>query len=144
MVASFIIALREGVEAALVIAIAVAYLRKIGREDLQGAVYRALGAGILASLAGAYAFHKMQWSEDAFEGWTLLASAAFVFTLVVWMWRHSKGLKAAMEKRLGEISGHSSKAAGIFLFVFLMVFREGIEMVLLLAATSLDTDSILK
>src|SRR5262249_10065983 len=145
MVASFIIALREGVEAALVIAIAVAYLRKFGREDLHGAVYRALGAGILASLLGAYALHRVQWSEEAFGGWTLLASAVFVFTLVVWMWRHSKGLKCAMEKRLGEISGRSSgAAAGIFLFVFLMVFREGVEMVLLLAATSLDTDSLLK
>src|SRR5712692_248318 len=145
MVASFIIALREGVEAALVIAIAVAYLRKIGREDLHGAVYRALGAGILASLAGAWLFHKIEWSEEAFEGWTLLASAAFVFTLVVWMWRHSRGLKAAIEKHLGEISGRSSRtAAGIFLFVFLMVFREGVEMVLLLSATSFDTDSILK
>ncbi len=143
MFASFIIALREGVEAALVIAIALSYLKKVGREDLHRVVYRALGAAILASVAGAYLFRKLEWSEEVFEGWTLLASAAFVFTMVVWMWRHSKGLKAAMERRLGEISSRSSgAAAGVFLFVFLMVFREGVETVLLLSAVSLTSDSL--
>ena len=143
MISSFIIALREGVEAALVIAIALSYLRKIGREDLHRVVYRALGVAVVASIVGAYFFRKLELSEEAFEGWTLLASAAFVFTMVVWMWRHSKGLKAEMERRLGEISGRSSRAAaGVFLFVFLMVFREGVETVLLISAVSFTSDSL--
>ncbi|MBI3696787.1 MAG: FTR1 family protein, partial [Acidobacteria bacterium] len=135
MVASFIIALREGVEAALVIAIALSYLRKIGRVDLHRIVYRALSAAVAASLAGAYFFQKLGWNQEAFEGWTLLVSSAFVFGMVVWMWRHSRGLKAAMENKLGEISGRASgSVTGIFLFVFLMVFREGVETVLMLSA----------
>ena len=145
MIASFIIALREGVEAALVIAIALAYLQKVGREDLHRIVYRALGAAVAASLAGAYLFQKLEWNQEAFEGWTLLASAAFVFTMVVWMWRHSRGIKAEMERKLGDLSGRASRAAaGIFLFVFLMVFREGVETVLLLSAVRFTTDSILE
>ena len=141
MVASFIVALREGVEAALVIAIALAYLRKIGREDLHRAVYRALAAGVAASLAGAYLFQKLQWNQEAFEGWTLLASAAFVLTMVLWMLRNSRRIKAEMERKLGEISTQSRRAApGIFLFVFLMVFREGVETVLLLSAVSFTSD----
>jgi FTR1 family protein len=144
MVESFIIALREGVEAALVIAIALGYLSKIGRPDLHRVVYRALGAAAVASLAGAYWLQKLQWNQEAFEGWTLLASAVFVFTLVVWMWRHSKGLRAHIESRLGEASAGSRAAVGVFLFVFLMVFREGVETVLLLSAVDFNTESILE
>jgi len=143
MISSFIIALREGVEAALVIAIALSYLRKIGRDDLRHVVYRALGAALAASIIGAFFFRKLELSEEAFEGWTLLASAAFVFTMVVWMWRHAKGMKAEMERKLGELSGRSSGAAwGIFFFVFLMVFREGVETVLLISAVSFTSDSL--
>lgn len=145
MIASFIIALREGVEAALVIAIALSYLRKIGREDLHGVVYRALAAAVAASIAGAYLFQRLEWSEEAFEGWTLVASAAFVFSMVVWMWRHSRSIKAQMERRLGEISAGSRRAAlGVFFFVFLMVFREGVETALMLAAVSFTSDSMME
>lgn len=145
MIQSFIITLREGVEAALVISIALTYLRRIGREDLHRVVYRALAAALVASLAGAWLFQKLQWNEEAFEGWTLLASAVFVFTLVVWMWRHARGLKAAIESRLGALARRPmGGVAGIFLFVFLMVFREGVETVLMLSAVSLTSDSILE
>lgn len=145
MIASFIVALREGVEAALVIAIALAYLRKIGREDLHRVVYRALAAGVAASLAGGFLFRKLEWNQEAFEGWILLLSAGFVLTMVVWMLRNSRGIKAQMEHRLGEIAGSSGPAVpGIFLFVFLMVFREGVETVLLLSAVSFTSDSILE
>lgn len=145
MVPSFIIALREGVEAALVIAIALAYLRKIGRADLHRVVYRALATAVAASVVGAYLFRRLEWNQEAFEGWILLASSVLVFTLVVWMWRHARGLKAEIERKLGEISSSSPRAVlGIFLFVFLMVFREGVETVLLLAAVNFTSDSILE
>ncbi len=144
MVQSFIIALREGVEAALVVAIALIYLRKIGRQDLQKVVYWALGAALGGSLLGAWLFQRLQWNEEAFEGWTLLASAVFVATMVAWMWRHSRAMKAAIERKLGEAAVSARAALGVFLFVFLMVFREGVETVLLLAAASLTTDSVLE
>ena len=145
MTETFIIALREGVEAALVIAIALAYLEKTGRRDLHRAVYRAFAAAAAASVAGAYLLQKLRWNQEAFEGWTQLAAAVFVFTLVVWMWRHARGLKAHIEQRLGEASAGGRRAAiGVFLFVFLMVFREGVETVLLLAAVNFNTDSILE
>jgi high-affinity iron transporter len=145
VISSFIIALREGVEAALVIAIALAYLRKIGRDDLHRFVYRGLFAGVAASVAGGLLFRKLEWNQDVFEGWVLLLSAGLVLTVVVWMARNSRGIKAQMEHRLGEIAAGSGRAAaGVFLFVFLMVFREGIETVLLLSAVSFTTDSILE
>jgi high-affinity iron transporter len=144
MLQSLVITLREGVEAALVVAIAIAYLRKIGRQDLLSTVYRAFSFAVIASFLCAWAFGRLHIGEDAYEGWTLLVSAVFVASMVVWMNRHARGLKGEIETRLQQEHTSGGRARwGIFLFVFLMVFREGVETVLLLAALRLDTEGIL-
>ena len=143
MLQTFIITLREGVEAALVIAIAIAYLRKTGRQELLPSVYRAFSAAVIASFVFAWIFTRFQVTEESYEGWTLLASAVFVFSMVIWMNRHAKGLEGrnrnpfAKGGRLGKIP------MGCFAFVFLMIFREGVETVLLLGAVRLDTSGIM-
>jgi high-affinity iron transporter len=146
---TFVITLREGVEAALVIAIAVAYLRKTGRLDLMPAVYRALVSAVVACFIAAWGFTKIGLNDDAYEGWTLLVSAVFVASMVVWMNRHGGKLKGEIETRLQKDSAQSSTPGagswGVFLFVFLMIFREGVETVLMLAGVArLDTSSILE
>jgi len=140
MLQTYVITLREGVEAALVIAIAVAYLKKSGRLDLMPTVYRALATAVGACFIAAWGFTKIDYNEDAYEGWTLLVSAVFVLTLVVWMNRHGGKLKGEIETRLQKDTGQW----GVFLFVFLMIFREGVETVLMLAALRLDTSGILE
>src|SRR5579864_1836196 len=142
MLQSLVITLREGVEAALVVAIAIAYLRKIGRQELLPSVYRALGSAVIASLGFAWVLARLHLGEDAYEGWTLLVSAVFVLTMVLWMNRHAKGLKGEIETQLQQRSGPGSRW-GIFLFVFLMVFREGVETVLMLTAVKFDTSGVL-
>src|SRR5579863_784816 len=145
MLQTFVITLREGVEAALVIAIAVAYLRKTGRLDLMPAVYRALISAVIACFFAAWGFTKIGLSDDAYEGWTLLVSAVFVFSMVLWMNRHGAKLKGEIETRLQKDSTAGSGSWGVFLFVFLMIFREGVETVLLLSGVvRLDTSSILE
>ncbi len=146
MIDTFIITLREGVEAALVIAIGVAYLRKSGRKDLLSSVYRAFTAAVLASFLFAWVFTRFQVTEEAYEGWTLLASSVFVASMVIWMNRHAKHMKSEIESKLKEGASENASRWGIFLFVFLMIFREGVETVLLLAATvsRLDTSGILE
>lgn len=145
MLDTFIITLREGVEAALVIAIAVAYLRKTGREDLMPAVYRGLISAVFACIVAAWAFTKIGVTDDAYEGWTLLVSAVFVASMVVWMNRHGKHLKGEIETRLQKDSAPGSGAWGVFIFVFLMIFREGVETVLMLyGVVRLDTSAILE
>src|SRR5216683_2860287 len=144
MLQTFVITLREGVEAALVIAIAVAYLRKSGRTDLIPSVYRALIAAVLACFVAAGLLLKLEIGADAFEGWILLASAVFVFTMVLWMNRHGRRLKGEIETRLQKGTGGSGGAFGVFTFVFLMIFREGVETVLMLLALRLDTSGILE
>jgi len=144
MLQTFVIALREGVEAALVIAIAVAYLRKIGREDLLSSVYKAFGAAVFASLVAAWGLYRIQVEEERYEGPLLLASAVFVLSLVLWMNRHAQGLKGEIETRLQQGSASQASRWGIFLFVFLMIFREGVEMVLMLSALRFDTSGVMQ
>ncbi|HYA16416.1 MAG TPA: Fe-S-containing protein [Bryobacteraceae bacterium] len=142
MLQTFVITLREGVEAALVIAIAIATLRKSGRPDLLPAVYRGLISAVIACILGAWAFTALDISSDSYEGWTLLASAAFVFSMVIWMNRHGKTMKAEIEDKLQP--HHTAGSWGVFLFVFLMIFREGVETVLMLAAVRLNTSGLLE
>jgi high-affinity iron transporter len=145
MLQTFVITLREGVEAALVIAIAVAYLRKTGRLDLMPAVYRALISAVLACFLAAWGFTKIGLNDDVYEGWTLLVSAVFVFSMVLWMNRHGGKLKGEIETRLQQDATPGSGSWGVFIFVFLMIFREGVETVLMLwGAVRLDTSGILE
>ena len=144
MLQTFVITLREGVEAALVIAIAVAYLRKAGRLDLMPTVYRALLSALLACFAAAALLLKLEVDMEAFEGFVLLASAAFVFTMVLWMNRHGRKLKGEIETRLQKDTAETGGTFGVFSFVFLMIFREGVETVLMLLALRLDTSGILE
>ena len=139
MIPTFVITLREGVEAALVIAIAVAYVKRIGRLDLLPAVYRALLSAVAASFIGAWGLAAVGWNPDAYEGWVLLISAFFVGTMVVWMNRHGKHIKTEIESGLQKGKG----AWGVFWFVFLMIFREGVETVTMLAALGLDTSGVM-
>ncbi|MES1260999.1 MAG: Fe-S-containing protein, partial [Acidobacteriota bacterium] len=87
---------------------------------------------------------KLELNQDVYGGYTLLLSAVFVFSMVVWMNRHGRHLKGEIESRLQE-QGTGTKAGwGVFFFVFLMIFREGVETVLLLAAVRFDTSGILQ
>ncbi|MFB3920693.1 MAG: Fe-S-containing protein [Terriglobia bacterium] len=145
MFQSLVITLREGVEAALIVGIVLGHLKKTGREAWSRIVFWALGAAILASLAGAYAIHRLEVDQEALEGWLMMAGAIFVASMAIWMWKTGKRLKQEIEAQLARISTRPSSMAtlGLFLFVFLMVFREGVETVLFLAAVSFRTTELL-
>jgi len=147
MFQSLVITLREGVEAALIVGIVLGYLRKVGRQAWNKVVYWALTAAVCGSLVGAVILHRFEMREfsDASEGWLMLVGAAFVASMVVWMWRTGKHLKQEIETKVSGYSASPSRfgALGLFLFVFLMVFREGAETVLFLAAVSLRTSDLL-
>lgn len=142
MLQALIITLREGVEAALLIGIAVAYLRKINRSESVRWVYLALAAAIVASLAVGYGFAKLNWNQERFEGWILLAAATMVASLVYVMWRAGRTLKAEVERGLAKAFSSSASVPGLFLFVFLLVLREGAETVLLLSAVGMNSSDL--
>src|SRR6202522_3335803 len=144
MLQAFIITLREGVEAALIVGITLAYLAKIGRNDLRKAVYAALGAAFLGSIGGAIVMSRLNLNEDAFEGWVMLVAAFFVITMVVFMMKTGRKLKGEIEGKVGLLAGTSKNAwVGLFFFVFLMVLREGAETVLILSAVTLNSTELM-
>src|ERR1700731_5224755 len=114
MLEAFIITLREGVEAALIVGITLVYLAKIGRNDLRKAVYAALGAAFLGSIAVAVVISRTHLNEDVFEGWIMLAAAFFVVTMVIFMMRTGRKLKGEIESKIGYLAARGSQL-GVFL-----------------------------
>jgi high-affinity iron transporter len=142
MLQAFIVTLREGVEAALIVGITLAYLAKIGRNDLRKTVYAALGAAFIGSIGVAVGISRLNLNEDVFEGWVMLVAAFFVVTMVVFMMRTGRKLKGEIEGKVGLLAGRNAWA-GLFLFVFLMVLREGAETVLILSAVTLNSTELM-
>jgi FTR1 family protein len=145
MLQAFIITLREGVEAALIIGIIFAYLGKIGRPELKRTVFWALGAAIATSVGVAAIIARTQFNSDIFEGWVMLAAAAFVVSMIWFMQKTARGMKGDIENRIaGYTAGEKGVSKlGLFFFVFLLVLREGVETVLILSAVSLNSSEIL-
>jgi len=142
MLQAFIVTLREGVEAALIVGITVAYLTKIGRPELRKSVFAALAAAFLGSIGIAILLSRTQWNQDIFEGWIMLAAAFFVVTMIVFMMKTGRALKGKIEGKVGLLAGQNAWF-GLFLFVFLMILREGVETVLILGAVSLNSTELL-
>lgn len=146
MFEALVVTLREGVEAALVVGIIVAFLRREGYERHLGAVWAGIGTATAASLAGAWLLYRWAVNEEVFEGLLYLGSAVIVGSMMVWMWRHSHSISGEMKGSLSKILARDdsrSVGLGLFFFTFLMVFREGIETVLFLSALSLTTNGLL-
>ncbi len=142
MLQAFIVTLREGVEAALIVGITLAYLAKIGRPELRKSVYAALAAAFLGSIGVAILLSRTHWNQDIFEGWIMLAAAFFVITMIIFMMKTGRKLKGRIEGKVGLLAGQDAWF-GLFLFVFLMVLREGVETVLILGAVTLNSSELL-
>src|SRR5215467_6250669 len=142
MLQAFIITLREGVEAALIVGITLAYLAKINRPDLRKSVYAALVSAFVGSIGIAVLLSRTKWNQDIFEGWVMLAAAFFVVTMIIFMMKTGRKLKGQIEGKVGLLAGEDAWF-GLFVFVFLMVLREGVETVLILSAVSLNSTELL-
>jgi len=144
VLSAFLIALREGVEASLVVGIVLVYLARTGRSYLAQYVWGAVAAAVALSLAVAIALERFNISEDGFEGLLYLVASFFVVTMIIWMNRVAKHLKKEIEEKVEKYAGRQGSAAGwgIALFVFLMVLREGAELALILRAVELSTEGL--
>ena len=130
---AFVITLREGLEAFLIVAISLAYLRKTGRPQLVSAVHWGIGVAILLSIGAAVLFQRAN-NQALWEGVLALTAAVLVASLIVHMWRHAKRMKKDIETHLesSAMKTGTKALAGVFLFTLLMITREGMETALLM------------
>lgn len=134
MFQSFVIMLREGFEAFLIVSVMFAYLKKTGQNWLLPAVYWGIGVSVLTSVSLGIVLYRGV-NGPLWEGILGLVAAIMVTSLVVYMWKHGSQMTKEMEVKLEKHSGRSTKwlsFIGIFLFTVLMITREGMETALLL------------
>src|SRR6202035_2414492 len=144
MLSALLVALREGVEAALVVGIVLVYLNRTGRRALTKYVWAGVALAAAASIVAAILLDRWKVSEDGFEGLLMLLAAALVVTMIVWMNRVARTLRKEIEQRVEAYAQRSTRAAGwgVGAFVFFMVVREGAELVLILRAVELSTAGV--
>ncbi len=145
MLVTLLIALREGLEAALIVGIMLGYLKKTGQTahsrqiwiGVFGAIVLsvALAAGI--QLAGA---ELEGAAEEIFEGTAMILAVVVLTWMVVWMRTQARTLKSALEGRVQSAIGNGQDW-GLTAVAFLAVFREGVETALLLSAAAFTTDA---
>lgn len=146
--AAAVLTFREGLEAALIIAIVLTYLRRTGRTERSGQVWAGAGTAALLTavfitvlqLIGASFTYPAQ---GIYEGVTSLLAVAMVTSMTFWMARHGRQIKRELEREVeqsveGERATRGAWLPGLGLFgvAFLAVGREGIETGLFLAAAA--------
>ena len=133
MIQAFVITLREGIEAFLIVAISLAYLKKTGRHALLPAVHWGIALSVALSIAAGFLLAEAN-NQSLWEGLLAVVAAVLVASLTMHMWRAGKRMKAEIEGHLEASSLKVGRAAflGVFGFTVLMITREGMETALLM------------
>ncbi|MEM7579967.1 MAG: FTR1 family protein [Mastigocoleus sp.] len=144
---TFIITLREGVEAALVVGIVLALLNKAQKSYLNRWVYIGVGVGIILSALIGVLFTSLisilkninpEYApivEPIMEGVFCTLAIAMLSWMLIWMTKQAKNMKAEVESAVSEALVENSNAGwGVFLLILVAVVREGVETVLFIAA----------
>lgn len=134
---AFLITLREGIEAALIVGIMLGYLSKTGQGHHSKKVFLGVGLAIIASVGVAFVFEAFlggfESHEKLFEGIFMLTAVAMLTPMILWMQKNSVNIKANLERQISTaLSGNI--LMGLTAIAFLSVFREGIETVLFMRA----------
>lgn len=142
MLAEAIITFRETLEAALIVGIILAYLHRTGNFRYERHVWLGVGAGIVGSLVGAAIFPAIErlMPEELFEGLIMLVASVMVTWMILWMLK-ARHIRHEIEKKV-KVELDEKRATGLAVFVFLSVFREGIETVLFLGAAAFAGSSL--
>ena len=133
MLQAFVITFREGLEAFLIIAISLAFLRKSGSRHLVPAVQWGIAVSVLLSILAGWLFSQAS-NQALWEGVLALVAAVSVASLTVHMWRTARRIKGEIEGQLRQSTQATGRKAwiGVFLFTLLMISREGMETALLM------------
>lgn len=138
MLPTYLLSLREGLEAALIIGIVLGALTKIRRGDLSPAVWLgALSAVVVSILTAvlltAFGMSLEEEAEQVFEGITMLLAAGILTWMIFWMSKQARFLKSELEAGIHQAATTTGKRA-VFSLAFFAVVREGIELALFITA----------
>ena len=142
MGAAFLITLREGIEAALIVSILLAYLRQLGRTDRSKLVWWGTAAAVVVSLVVggvvfAVAGEFEGKAEEIFEGLVSLSAVGVLTWMIFWMRRQGARIKSDLQERVdAALLGGGFALASL---AFVVVLREGVETALFLFATARAT-----
>lgn len=137
-----LVTLREGIEAFLIVAIAAAYLRKTGRATLLPAVWWGAGVALACSvLLGVFLAELAV--IPLYEGILALVAALLVLSMVIYMLGAARHMRTEIGRRLESSAARPGAAAwlGVFLFVVLMMTREGMEVAFITASLARQVDT---
>ena len=140
VLSSFLITLREGVEAALIVGVILGYLKKVGAKSLERPFFIGIGFGAAASVAVALIFSLLAVEfegrlETLFEGVTMVISMVVLTTVILWMNENSKAYSEGLKRKVDEALA-GTKTLAFASLAFISIFREGVETVLFLGSTS--------
>ncbi len=138
MLPSYLLSLREGLEAALIIGIVLGALRKIRRTDLVPALwYGTISATVVSFLAAIlltfFGLSLIGTAEKIYEGITMFLAAGILTWMIFWMGKQARNLKTELEDGVNKAAASTGRAS-IFWLAFIAVVREGIELAIFLTA----------
>jgi high-affinity iron transporter len=143
MLPTFVISLREGVEASLIVGIVAAFLVKERRRDALGKMWIGVAAAVALCIAVAVILRVVgeslpQKEQEGLETVVGLIAVAAVTYMIFWMRRHVRGLKRSLQNEVVAALASGSTAALVGM-AFLAVLREGLETAVFLLAVFQDT-----
>lgn len=138
MLPTFLLSLREGLEAALIIGIVLGAVSKIHRKDLAPAVWYGTLSAVFVSILTAvlltsFGMSLEERAEQIFEGITMLVAAGILTWMIFWMGKQARFLKAELEDGINKAAATTGKRA-VFMLAFMAVVREGIELAIFVTA----------
>jgi len=143
MLQMLVVTLREGIEAFLIVAIAIAYLRKTGRDGLVPAAW--WGTGVAVTLSVVLGVFLAEFAVlPIWEAVLAAVAAVLVISMVVYMLKHAKQLRGEIGGRIETASQSLGTGAwvGVFLLVLLMITREGMEMAFITATLARQQEAV--
>lgn len=142
MFSTFMITLREGIEAFLIVAMSLAYVRKTGRESLGSAVIWGTGVAVILSFVAMLFFREAD-NKPLWEGALASVAAILVLTLTIYMFKNAPKIRHQIAAKVEAAATRNSSGAwlGVFAFVLLMIVREGMETALILSSLAFQTGS---
>jgi high-affinity iron transporter len=147
MFANFLIGLREGLEASLIVGILIAYVVKVDRRDVVGRIWAGVGVAIVVSIGLGIALEAITKiagadAEPYIAGFASIGAAAMVTWMIFWMAKTARSLKGALESEVA--SSLTAGAWSLVIIAFLAVVREGAETSLFVWAAAQNADTSIR